>query len=65
MKCSDPYKYGCENEAVYHRPKAGSDRQDYPKYLCEECFEAMIEQTEGIKWDFKEEEWQVIQTGRS
>jgi len=38
-----PYRYGCENAAVYHRPRTGNDRPDYPEYLCEECYEAMFD----------------------
>ena len=55
MKCSDPYCYGCKENAEYHRDRRYSDRPDYPEYLCEECYDAM-----AFSGGIDENEWMEV-----
>lgn len=55
-KCDDPFWNGCDDPVMYYRERVSSDKPDCPQFLCEECYEAEID--EG---NINPEEWEMIE----
>jgi hypothetical protein len=54
-QCSDPYQDGCKEDAKYYRLRTWLDNPDMPEFLCEDCFDCLV--NDG---DIDPSEWKSI-----
>jgi len=55
--CDDPYQSGCKEEAIYYRERIWKDKPDEPQYLCQDCYDCLVESYDG----FNPDEWEMIE----